>query len=366
MAQGEPVNEAATDHRAPLLGDIIGQDRAMGTLRSAIASGRVHHAWVFSGPEGVGKRTAAEAFAGALLDPTTAPNLAGEVEPDPESETQAMLSRGAHPDLHIITKELARYSADPNTRNRKLTNIPLEVVKEFITGVAHMAPMRWTDARINKAIIVDEAELLSDDGQDTMLKTLEEPPAKTLLILITSAEQRLRETIRSRCQRAAFGPLDDVSMREWIDRAGLALDTEETDWLIEHCDGSPGRLLDALASGLHDWARRLEPLLQRADRGEYDAQLGSTMLELVDGWAEAHVKANPNASKRAANDDAALKALGLVVHRARRRLRERVDQPGEADRAERVIDAVESARDRIRSNVSLGLALEGLAAELVS
>src|SRR6266853_6522241 len=71
----------------PLSG-IIGQDQAVSGLRAAVQSGRIHHAWVFHGPTGVGKFTTALAFAALILDPTSAPDLSGQIEPDPQSQTQ--------------------------------------------------------------------------------------------------------------------------------------------------------------------------------------------------------------------------------------------------------------------------------------
>jgi len=359
------MSETPVTTGAPMLRDIIGQDRQLSTLRSAISSGRVHHAWIFAGPHGVGKRTAAQAFAGALLDPTTGPNLAGDLEPDPQSETQRLLARGAHPDLHMITKGLAVYSDDQRVRDSKQMNIAVDVVRTRLLDVAHRAPTRRTDALIGKAFIVDEAELLKRESQNALLKTLEEPPSGTVIILVTSAEESLLPTIRSRCQRVAFNPLGDDDMRAWIVQSGLSIGQDESRWLIGSCDGSPGRLLEATECDLHAWARRLEPMLARADRGEFDPDLAPVIKDLVDGWATAFVKANPLASKRAANDTATRKALGLIANRARRRLQDAVTSGTDTSRAINTIEAVERTRQRIGANVQLGLAFEGLSAELV-
>lgn len=358
-AAAEPSGGAVT------LGGVIGQARALEVLRSSIASGRVHHAWIFAGPKGVGKFTAAMAFASALLDPTTGPNLMGEYEPDPESETQRLIARDAHPDLHVITKELALYSDEASVRNSKQTNIAVDVVRTRLLEVAHLSPARRTGSLLGKAFLVDEAELLKRESQNALLKTLEEPPLGTIIILVTSAEDALLPTIRSRCQRVAFTALDDSNMRRWIDRGGFALEASEAHWLIGACDGSPGRLLDAVECGLHGWATRLEPMLARADRGEFDPDLGPAIKDLVEGWASGFVKANANASKKVANDVAAAKALGLIASRARRRLRHAVETGEDTSRAIRAIESVERTRQRIGANVQIALAFEGLAAELV-
>lgn len=347
------------------LRDIIGQEHALSVLRSAIASQRVHHAWIFAGPKGVGKRTAAEAFVATLLDPTTGPNLAGELEPDPESETQRLIDQGAHPDLHVITKELSVYSEDSKVRDGKQTNIAVDVVRSRLLEVAHLSPSRKTGSLIGKAFLVDEAQLLKKESQNALLKTLEEPPAGTVIILITSAEEQLLPTIRSRCQRVAFTALDEQQMHRWLTTRDAVPNAEETDWLIGTSEGSPGRLLEAIECNLHAWATTLEPMLARTDRGEFDPALAPTIKDLVEGWATGYVKANPNASKKSANDVAASKALGLIANRSRHQLRHAIGTGADSTRPINAIETVERTRRRIGSNVQLALAFEGLAAELI-
>ncbi len=75
---------------------ILGQSRALDVLQKALKSARLHHAWVFSGPRGVGKFTSAIEFAKILLDPDAAPNLAGELESDPEGRISKMIDAGSH------------------------------------------------------------------------------------------------------------------------------------------------------------------------------------------------------------------------------------------------------------------------------
>src|SRR5262245_54578077 len=94
---------------------ILGQSRALEILQSALDSGRFHHGWIFSGPRGVGKFTTALEIAASLLG--TEPNQIAN-----------------HPDLHVIRKELALYSDDPEIRARKLMSIPLAVLREHMLG----------------------------------------------------------------------------------------------------------------------------------------------------------------------------------------------------------------------------------------
>lgn len=352
---------------------IVGQERAVGVLRNAIASERLHHAWIFHGPTGVGKFTAALAFAAVILDPTSAPEQtlmgAGEIAPDPASETQTLLRAGTHPDLHVIVKELARFSEESSVRASKLTTIPRDVIDKHLIRPARLAPVMGTDARASKVFVVDEAELMDRSAsnapvQNAILKTLEEPAPGTVIVLVTSSEDRLLPTIRSRCQRVGFGPLDEDAMRRWVSDANIDAADAELAWLIEHAEGSPGKLMRARETGLYEWHRTLSPLLDKADRGQLPLGLGATMGELVDGWAKSWVdagsKAGENRSKEAANRAGAAQMFALVARRYRSQLREpRLTTP-----AVRAIDLVGRAERLLGSNVQLKLVMDDLAAGL--
>lgn len=376
MAKREPqpgTEPPAPPPRAPSLRDLIGQDRALGVLRAAAASGRVHHAWIFTGPFGVGKRTAAEAFAAMLLDPTTAPNLAGELEPDPDSPTQAMIARGTHPDLHVITKELAVFADDKAVRSAKQTTIPKAVIEKHLLQPMALAPTIRAASRVHKAFIIDEAELMDRSRtnapvQNSILKTLEEPSPGSVVILVTAGEDMLLPTIRSRCQRVVFGPLDGRAMAEWYARSGLALAEDERRWVLEFAAGSPGRALLAARTGLYRWAARLEPMLAAAERGAFSPELGHAMKELVGEWAEERVRGNPNASKEAANLAAIRHLLAIIGERLRRRVRARVNESGAAACAGelRALDALTSGERLLTANTNAEMSLEVLSVGLAA
>jgi len=309
--------------------------------------------------------TTARAFAAMLLDPTLAPNLSGDLAPDPESETQRLIGAGVHPDLHIVTKELALYSDDAAVRSRKLITIPRQVVDEHLVRPASLTARVPSGARAGKVFIVDEAELLDEGTQNAVLKTLEEPAPGTVIILVTSRENRLLPTIRSRCQRVAFAPLDDAAMREWVkrDEERASIGQEQRDWLLRFADGAPGRFELARTMGLFGWKRDLAPRLDAADRGAFDPDLGKAMSDLVDGYAQAWVDAHENASKDAANKDGARQMFALLAHRAQEALRAARDDAG-AERALATIDALGEAERNIDANVNMKFAFEDLAARL--
>lgn len=347
------------------LKEILGQRSALATLRAVLTSGRVHHAWVFQGPAGVGKRTTAEAFAATLLDPTTGPTLSGDIEPEEGSETARLIAAGVHPDLHIITKELARYSDDRAIRERKLISIPKEVVEEHLLEPASLAASIRSGAQAGKVFIVDEAELLNLPTQNALLKTLEEPAEGTVIILVTSAPELLLPTMRSRCQRVSFEPLDADSMSKWLKRweseRGAKVDAKSAKWALEFAAGSPGVAVTALEGDFHRWAEELAPMLESSDRGEFAPDLGGAMAKLVDEWAKGWVDKNKNASKDAANKAGAAHMFALLAERARRQLRS--SRAADVQHGLRTIDLVAAAERELDANVNLALVMENVAAQ---
>lgn len=357
-------------HLAPLpLTDLLGQPRAVSILTQAFASDRVHHAWIFHGPFGVGKFTAALAFASLLLDPAAKVSKGGAMATDGPSPVRDLLAAGTHPDLHVITKELARFAEDRKVREAKLSTIPKAVIDEHLLKPASLAPAIHVASRASKVFIVDEAELLDRSPtnaptQNAILKTLEEPPDGTVIILVTSAEEQLLPTIRSRCQRVPFVPLDDAAMRAWLKRTSPDVPPAERDWLLAFAAGSPGAFQRARAGGLHAWHTRLAPLLARVTRGEYAVELAPTMAELVDHWADAWVKSHDNASKEAANHAGAEWMLRLLADHLRAQLR-----AATGDRLLRVADALDALRTaerRLHANLQGVFVYEGLVADLVA
>lgn len=358
-----PYLELATPSLERTIDQILGQPAAIATLEAAIRSGRVHHAWIFHGPEGVGKFTTALAFAAVLLDPTTEADLSGRVRPDPGSAVQALLREGRHPDLHVIRKELAVFSEDANVRGSKQTTIAKDVIETRLLEPAYLAST-MPGGLASKVFIVDEAELLDRSlsnavSQNALLKTMEEPPDGTVIILVTSAESQLLPTIRSRSQRVPFGSLAEGAMSRWIAESGLD-PGPEADWLLRYAGGSPGRLKEAVETGLGAWRGVLEKGLERAFRGEYDPVLAPALRDLVEGWAKAWVGEDEKRSKEAANRMAMDRLFSIIGAEARRRLGE----PTIRTRALGMIESIGRAERRLDANTTVLLVLEGLAADL--
>lgn len=356
------------------LDQVIGQARAKDTLQSCMQSGRVHHAWIFHGPKGVGKCAAAVAFGATLIDPTTSVDLGGHMAPDPESQTQQLVRAGTHPDLRVISKELAAVSGDERTRSGKQITLPIEVIREFLLEPASKSRVMAGQSLSGRVFIVDEAELMDQRTQNVLLKTMEEPPAGCVIILVTSSEDRLLATIRSRSQRVAFTPLTDLEMQQWLHTSGREVSEESKAWVLRFAAGSPGAALLAIDHNLIAWHQGVSPLIEQAFKGSFPPELAPALAALVDERASESVKANPEASKDAANKAWARRVLSYVADDARSRLRQRASRVGvgadavrtdaSVARAVQAIDAVSIAEQQLNSNVNLGLVMENLVAQI--
>ncbi len=347
---------------------IIGQDRALDALRTALRSNRLHHALIFHGPVGVGKMTTARAVARVLL-----------CHERPEGEARwcgtcpscLLFERGedaAHPDLHVVTKELARYSDDRRIRERKLMTIPVDVLRRALLEPVYRA----AQLRHNKVFLVDEAEMLAAEGQNRMLKTLEEPPDNTYVILVTSNEDRLLITVRSRCQRIAFVPLADEAVSRWMDAQTSDLSTDDRQWLVPFAAGSLGQALLVLEYGLVAWSRDVLPHVDAMRDNRCDPELGARMASLIETFAKQWVDRHDNASKEAANRRAAQLLWSMIGRHARGRLAETARQcTGEPVSDEprlepwlAVIDALQETERDLAAHVNISLVCDHLVSRM--
>lgn len=187
-------------------------------LRSTFGSGRVYHAYIFAGPEGVGKKSMAQTCAQALFC-TDSP----EKRPCGTCPGCQQFAQG-HPDVHYLD-----LPEDKST-------IPVENVRELIASLSDRA---FSGGK--RVIIVRQAELLGSAGQNALLKTLEEPPEDTVFILCTTSVNFLLPTVISRSQTVRFSPLDETVLAAELVKRGAQKD--DAQWLASYCEGSMGRTL---------------------------------------------------------------------------------------------------------------------------
>lgn len=358
--------------QAPLaLSQVLGQEKPAALLRDAVAAGRVHHAWIFQGPQGVGKFTLALAFASLILDESTSVGLTGELAPDPDSRVQQLLRSGTHPDLAIINKELAAYHPDADVRKKKQTSISVDVLRHFMLDPGSLSATSPGKSLAGRVFIIDEAEYLSggrEASQNALLKFLEEPPSRTVMILVCNSPELLLPTIRSRCQRITCTQLGPSAMNAWVKQAmkdgTLNVDPTQQQWLLDFAVGSPGAVMRCVQTGIFSWWQRVEPMLSLVAAGKHNVDLGPAMAELTDQWAKAWVESHDNASKEAANRAAAEWMLRVLAWFWGKRLREASDT-ATRERVLRAMDAIRDCEREVDSNVSQLFAFDKLAAAMV-
>lgn len=182
------------------LADVQGQERPLGVLRRLLATRKIPPGLLFHGPEGVGKRTAAYAFAKALNclsgKPDSCPNPAPGTPPACASCSAA--DRGMDPDLELVDGAYQGALREEDAAKQKALRI------DTVRHVVRKLETRSMEGRW-KAAVIDDAHRLTEDGANAMLKALEEPPARTVWILVTHRPSELLATVRSRCQPLTFG-----------------------------------------------------------------------------------------------------------------------------------------------------------------
>ena len=216
-----------------LFADLVGQPLAVDLLQAALAQQRLAPAYLFAGPDGVGRRLAALRFLEGVLE-------AGQPSP---RQRRRLLERN-HPDLLWVEptfqhqgRLLSRAEAEEAGVSRRT---PPQLRLEQIRGVARFLARQPVEST-RGLVVIEAAEAMAEAAANALLKTLEEP-GHGLLILLSAAPERLLSTIRSRCQLIRFLRLDQAAVNLVLQRSGsLADDPPE---LLALAAGSPGALLD--------------------------------------------------------------------------------------------------------------------------
>jgi len=235
-----------------------------GAFADALARGRLHHAWLLTGPEGVGKSTFAYRAARLLLGAAPAPDY-GILGASPDDPVSRQVAARSHPDLLVLQLD----AEDGKTRR----NIPVDdarLLPEFFSKAPASAPFR--------VAIIDAADDLNVNAANAVLKTLEEPPERGVLFLISHAPGRLLPTIRSRCRRLVFAPWSDERVTAFL-QARTGATAHDAERLAQMAKGAPGRALTLAAEDALDIDKAAHEILRALpDRDE------SALLSLAEGF----------------------------------------------------------------------------------
>ncbi len=350
---------------------MVGQQHAVSALRSAIETGRLAHAYLFSGPRGVGRATLARRLAQALC-------CEARVGVDPCLECRAcrQIDAGTWPDYHAIRiggicdeSDHRDHAADGSTRIRicQVRRIGRQSSMPQWSAGADPAPVlslglddspgtpptpaAGTPRRV---FVIDAAEDLQTEAAHALLKTLEEPPASALLVLIAGDVEELLPTVRSRCQEIALRPLGRAELAAAIEAEGT--EPERAAELAVAAEGRYGLARQLLhdpslavlrETTLADVDRLV--VAGRNERFDYAAALArrwsrerESVLATLDAWRDWWRAALHHATTDAAQRDAALTPRELV----------------------RALRAVQTARQHLLENTNPQLALEVMLLEI--
>lgn len=261
---------------------LVGHDAVVARLARAVAQGTLGHAYLVTGAEHSGKTTLAQALVQAL-------NCAADEVPCGECSACRRIIAGTHPDVHVISLDSAA-----DEEGSKRSEIGIKQVRDEVRHWAQLAPFEGRQ----RVFIINGAEMLSGEAANCLLKTLEEPQAQILFLLLTADVSRLPETVVSRCQRIDLRPVAAETIEQALLERGVEPSKARLFSRLSH--GRPGQALDAASSEefLEDRAGRLELFFEMAEGGlerrfEYSAELASRfskkraeVRETLDEWLE--------------------------------------------------------------------------------
>jgi len=321
----------------PGLSDILGQEQAVKVLRRATRSGRVAQAYLFAGPQGVGKATTARALAAAL-----------NCEQEPgvgcgECLSCSKVDRGLHPDL--VTLE---------PTGKQIKSIKIDQARALEQQLA----FRPHEGRY-RLVLIDGAEHLNDNAANALLKSVEEPRPRTVFVLTTAAAHRVVPTLISRCQRLRFVPLSPEVVSRILATSAPETDQQDREAAASYCEGSARRALDML-------------------EGERISELRAVVDQITGAADTRGVGVIFDAAQEVGRDRVRIcDALDLLRMRLRDGLLQLEgggDLPGGGDTAEdpraarerllRQLRAVDAAQVAVRGNVNPALTLENLVLDL--
>lgn len=273
-APPETDKEPSTPHPRETF-TFAGHEAAEESLAQALGGARMHHAWLLAGPKGLGKATLAYRFARVALGARRIGPRPLDVDPD--DQIARRIAALSHPDLFVLRRGM-------NERGKPRREITVDEARE-LSAFFSLAPSEGG----MRIAIIDAVDDLNRNAANAILKTLEEPPSRSALLLVCHAPGAALSTIRSRCRRLALRPLPDAVVRDVSGASGA---------LVTLAKGRPGRAIALKAQGAEATAGNLGaaqsaitggqagsvlPALYEQMSGEPFERL-SAVLELAGEW----------------------------------------------------------------------------------
>jgi len=218
---------------------LYGHDRVVRDFLGSLATGRLHHAWLLTGPRGVGKAAFARLAARRLLAGAAGPPIApGTLDVPDGHPVASLLDAGSHPDF----RQLERLEKPTGDLARSVTVEQVRGLQALFGSTPFLSPWR--------VAIIDSIDDLERPAANALLKNLEEPPANCLFLLVSHAPATLLPTIRSRCLSVRLDSLNDGDMEHALRAAAPDANDGEIAEMVAAGEGSPGVALDRRGLGL--------------------------------------------------------------------------------------------------------------------
>ena len=234
---------------------LFGHDAAVAAFRESLDAGRLHHAWLISGPEGVGKALFADKAALRVLAEGQGRVDAPGIDVPDDHPAAKLVAAGSHPDLMRLERLPRENGAGELARS--ITVDQVRGLSRLFATTASMSPWR--------VVVIDAIDDLERPAANALLKNLEEPPPNSVFFLVSHASERLLPTIRSRCRPLRLATLDDDAMTSALRAALPDADPKEIEALKAAGEGSPGRALQFRGLDIAGLDRAMAELVRDGD-----------------------------------------------------------------------------------------------------
>lgn len=315
--------------------DIVGHEQIKEHFQMAIENQKVSHAYILTGEAGMGRKSLAHAFALALLCEK------GKAEPCMECHACKQVLSGNHPDLIHVTHE-------------KPNSIGVDDIREQINDTIMVRPY----SSYYKIYIVDEAEKMTQQAQNALLKTIEEPPSYAVIILLTTNQEAFLPTILSRCVQLKLKPLRDFTVKSYLTEA-LHVPEADADIFAAFARGNLGKAISLVSSEdfklMHQEVLKLLKSIQNMDISELLDSIKTLKeqnldiyecLDFIQMWYRDVLLYKVT------------KDLNLLIFKDQYRSINEISMNSSYEKLERVLEAIDKARVRLDANVNMELAME--------
>lgn len=291
---------------------LYGQDAAVTAFRDALAGGRLHHAWLIAGPEGIGKATFADKAALRVLAEGSGPPVDAPGLDVPDNHPIARLvAADSHPDL----MRLERLPKENGTElARSIPVVQVRGLRRLFETTTSLSPWR--------VVVIDSADDLERPGaSNALLKNLEEPPPNSLFLLVSHSPDRLLPTIRSRCRMLRLKPLDDDAMTSALAAALPDAGAGEIAMLRRAGEGRPGRALAFRGLDVDGLDRAMAEIMREGDpvNARRSALARSLALKAAQPRYEAFLARVPSVIAAEARARRGLPLAQALIHWAKAR-----------------------------------------------